>query len=594
MSWDNKWYSEALQHEGYWVAEMAIPFSTLRFKEGSERWNINFYRQDSDATERSSWSPIPRTFELYNLAFNRELVWDQPLGKSGPNISVIPYMAGGVSVDFEDPDRPGPKANFSPGGDAKVALGPALNLDLTVNPDFSQVEVDEQVTNLDRFELSFPEKRQFFLENSDLFASFGHPLLARPFFSRKIGIAIDSSTNQNIQNPIYYGARLSGKLDNNWRLGVLNLQAAKDTSLALPSLNYMVAAVQRKLFSRSNISAIFINRQALADTTGDPTLRPGSFHRIAGVDYNLASADNQWIGKVFYHRSFDEVNGPGQFAHSAYLLHRSRSWQFDWSHVIIGDGYEAPVGYLPRKGIYRINPMIGYNILADNRAIIKHDFTIESEVIWNTLGRRIDQLSAVAYNADFLHTGRLETSLNRDYLYLQKNFDPTRTEGAVKLPANSFYSFMYAKFNYRSDYRKIVGYSVKGSLGQFYNGSRVNLNGELNIRFVPYAALLLKADYNRIRLPQPYNSADLFLVGPRFDLTLTRKVFFTTFLQYNSQINNLNINSRFQWRFKPVSDLFIVYTDNYGTEDPFSPASRFMLWQKNRALIVKLTYWFNL
>ena len=592
MSWDNKWYSEAVQYEGYWIAEMAIPFKTLRFKGGAEKWNINFYRQDSDATERTSWSPIPRTYELYSLAFNRELLWDKPLGKSGPNVSIIPYAAGGLSSDFEEVPQTGVKKSIAFGGDAKIAVSSALNLDLTVNPDFSQVEVDEQVTNLDRFELSFPEKRQFFLENSDLFSSFGHPLLARPFFSRKIGIAIDSSTNQNIQNKIYYGARLSGKLDNNWRVGVLNLQAAKDSTVGLPSLNYTVAAVQRKLFTRSNIGAIFINRQALVDSTGDGSFRPETFNRIAGIDYNLASANNHWVGKFFYHRSFDEKNDPGQYAHATYLLYRSRTWQFDWSHVIIGQQYEAPVGYLPRKGIYRINPLIGYNILADNQAIIKHEFQIESEVFWNS-ERRIDQLTALKYNADFLNTGRLETSINRDFIYLQKDFDPTRTEGAVKLPANTFYTYTYTKFNYKSDYRKLVGYGLLGSLGQFYNGTRVNLNTEVNIRFVPHAALLFKVDYNRIRLPQPYNSIDLFLVGPRFDLTLTRKLFFTTFIQYNSQINNVNINSRLQWRFKPVSDLFIVYTDNYGTEDPFNPANRFLIWQKNRALVVKLTYWLN-
>ena len=160
-------------------------------------------------------------------------------------------MAGHNINDFEN-NKPVDRAPAI-GGDAKIALGPALNLDLTVNPDFSQVEVDQQVVNLSRFEIFYPEKRQFFLENADLFGSFGYSNM-RPFFSRRIGVTRDPATGQNIQNKIYGGARLSGKIDNNWRVGFLTMQAAKDESIRLPSENYTVAAVQRKIFTRNFIS----------------------------------------------------------------------------------------------------------------------------------------------------------------------------------------------------------------------------------------------------------------------------------------------------------------------------------------------------
>ena len=171
LNWDNKWYSEVKIYDDYWIAEMAIPFKTLRFKENLSSWNVNFYRIDSQYAERSTWSPIPRNFDIINLAFNKELIWDKPLQKPGGNVSVIPYVAGNSQRNFEEGTPTENKLQF--GGDAKIGVGPALNLDLTVNPDFSQVEVDEQVTNLDRFEIFFPERRQFFLENADLFANFG-------------------------------------------------------------------------------------------------------------------------------------------------------------------------------------------------------------------------------------------------------------------------------------------------------------------------------------------------------------------------------------------------------------------------------------
>ncbi len=188
ISWDNKWYSESKILEDRWVCEIAISYKTIRFKEGLDSWNVNFYRADSHHAEQSTWSPISRIYNVTSLAFSRELIWDKPLSHPGGNVSVIPYAAYHNNNDFENgtPTDRGPTI----GGDAKVAMVPALNLDLTVNPDFSQVEVDQQVTNLSRFEIFYPEKRQFFLENADLFGSFGYSNM-RPFFSRRIGVTRD-------------------------------------------------------------------------------------------------------------------------------------------------------------------------------------------------------------------------------------------------------------------------------------------------------------------------------------------------------------------------------------------------------------------
>jgi hypothetical protein len=183
LNWDNKWYSEAKILDSSWVCEFAIPFKSLRYKHGLSSWNLNFYRINSANAERSTWAPIPRNFPLIALAFTRPLIWDKPLDKPGSNISLIPFVATRVNQNFEKGESQ--QQDYSIGGDAKVAIGPALNLDLTINPDFSQVEVDQQVTNLDRFEIFFPERRQFFLENADLFSDFGGDGM-RPFFSRRI------------------------------------------------------------------------------------------------------------------------------------------------------------------------------------------------------------------------------------------------------------------------------------------------------------------------------------------------------------------------------------------------------------------------
>ena len=198
-SWDNKWTGQAQIFDDHWVAEFAIPFKTLRFQQGDKQWRFNSYRYDTQVNEISSWYRIPQNQIIMDLGHMGDMIWDKPLGKPGTNFSVIPYSTAGVFRDLENPMQTNAKWNTGIGADAKIGLTSGLNLDLTINPDFSQVEVDDQVINLDRFEIRLPEKRQFFLENADLFSSFGGGR-ENPFFSRRIGVSIDSATGQNVQN----------------------------------------------------------------------------------------------------------------------------------------------------------------------------------------------------------------------------------------------------------------------------------------------------------------------------------------------------------------------------------------------------------
>jgi hypothetical protein len=130
-----------------------------------------------------------------------------------------------------------------------------------------------------------------------------------------------------------------------------------------------------------------------------------------------------------------------------------------------------------------------------------------------------------------------------------------------------------------------VNFTAQGTYGGFYNGTNLNLNGQLNVRYQPYGNVSLRFDYNDVNLPGLYGTAKLLLVGPRVDFTFTDKLFLTTYFQYNKLLDNVNLNARFQWRYKPASDFFIVYTENYL---PGTYAS------KNRALVFKLTHWLNI
>ena len=170
-NWDNKWYSEVRQLEDRWVLEMAIPFKSLRYNSSNTSWGINFIRSDMENNVYSTWTQFPLNYGGIDFGYNGLLQWDEAPKQSKGKVVLIPYISGGVNKDHEENESTSYDGDI--GLDAKIALTSSLNLDLTVNPDFSNVDVDQQVTNLSRFSLFFPEKRNFFLENSDIFSNFG-------------------------------------------------------------------------------------------------------------------------------------------------------------------------------------------------------------------------------------------------------------------------------------------------------------------------------------------------------------------------------------------------------------------------------------
>lgn len=582
LNWDNVWKAEAYRGKGFWTAEMAIPFKTLRFEAGRERWNINFYRLDSENAERSTWMKIPINISIITLAFMGELIFEEPLGEPGSNIAIIPYTLAGTNKDFIEgtpTDR-----TFNIGGDAKVALTPSLNLDLTVNPDFSQVEVDEQVTNLSRFEIFFPERRQFFLENADLFGSFGSRTL-RPFFSRRIGVARDEDTGQNVQNTIYGGARLSGKLNEDWRIGLLNMQTAKDDLINQPTTNFSVAAIQRRVFSRSSMGMIFINKLPFNLDQLPDTVTVPAYNRVLGFDYNLASKDDKWNGKFFYHQSFEPDQPKNSYAASGRATYNSYRWEILGQIEKIGENYNPEVGFARRTNYNRFKAEATYNFYPDNGgAINRHGPGVDVDFLGNEIYGLTDYDVNLLYYIRFRNNARLSTRARFEYVYLFDAFDPTNL-GGPELPADSEYENFQFIASYFSDRRKPLFYQLDTRSGQFFNGTRLNLDGTVSYRMQPFGVISLNFSMNQLRFPDPYNDADFLLLGPKFDFTFTKKIFWTTFIQYNNQIDNFNINSRLQWRFRPVSDLFIVYTDNY-YPDTFQA--------KTRAFVLKLNYWFNI
>jgi len=575
LSWDNKWSSVVKRYSDRYVVELAIPFKTLRYKNGVTHWGINFSRNDLKTTEKSAWAPVPRQFPTASLAYTGVLVWDVPPPPPGPNISVIPYVLGGVQKDYAG--HGGNVYKKEIGGDAKVAVTSSLNLDLTVNPDFSQVDVDKEVIDLSRFELFYPEKRQFFLENADHFNNLGYPTI-RPFFSRRIGLGV----------PIEFGARLSGKLDPNWRIGLMDMQTKKVDSTGLPEQNFSVLALQRKIFSRSNIGFIFINKQSIhyqpgKDTTGLPVY--SQYNRNAGVEFNLASSNNYWTGKALVLKAFSPNKRGDDWVHAANLQYNDRHWLVGAEYEYTGVNYNAEVGYVPRTGYFKVNPVIQYLFLPRSGVVLSHGPQLTSTYYYNEAFHRTDNETIFTWLTTFRDRSTLSGVLMNDYVQLLSPFDPTNT-GIDSLRTGTQHRWNTLGVDYVSKPQALFTWDASLRYGGYYaDGNKFTLMGDIGYRVQPYINFTMSANYTDLTLPQPWGHTHFWLIGPRLDITMATTLYLTTYIQYNQQTRNMNLNTRLQWRYKPASDLFLVYTDNYLTT-PFSV--------RNRAVVLKFNYWWNL
>jgi hypothetical protein len=594
-SWDNKWQSESFIGEDYWSCEVVIPLATLRFKPNSQEWLFKVYRFDTQSNENSVLVKVPQNQIIMSLAYSIPIAFEKPLPSTGKNISIIPYISAGRSKDFEN--QLDGKSTFGIGGDAKIAITSGLNLDLTVNPDFSTVEVDRQVVNLTRFDITFPEQRQFFTENADLFTGYGsvndNPFvppgaggnrgnqIVSPFFSRKVGIAFDSTSGTNVQNPILYGLRLSGKLNDDWRVGLMNTMTGSNEELGISSTNYTVASVQRRVLQRSNISAVFVNNQIINPPS---ELNENTFDRVGGIEYNHQSLNNTLTGKVFYHQSFSAQQKDKALAHGLSINFTRRNFTAKWSHDFVGAGFQSASGFIPRTDFFHINPTFGFNFYPEKGPLNRLSLGVAWDEYYRPGFGRTDLEAGPFISLAFNNTARALISFNRNYTYLFDNFDALRSNDELpNLELNTDYFYQNIKATIVGDRRKAFNMALEPLFGQYYNGRIFSLSGTANYRFQPYVQLSLNAGYNDIQLEQAKNK--VFIIGPRSEVTFSRSLFWTSNLQYNSQFDNFNINSRIQWRFAPVSDFFLVYSDNYNT---------LIGGVKNRAILAKLTYWLNL
>jgi len=585
LSWDNKWYSATKRYADHWTAEIAIPFKTLRYTQERLTWGINFLRSDLSNNEYSTWTDMPLNFRSFDLGYTGALLWDQHPPSAKGNIAFIPYITGETSSNKED-SLP-VKTSASAGFDAKVALSSSVNLDLTVNPDFSQVEVDRQVTNLTRYSIFFPERRTFFLENADLFADFGIDPI-RPFYSRRIGL-----DNEGNRIPILFGARLSGNLAKRTRIGVMNMQTGRKGGFA--AQNYSAVSISQSVLKRSLVRGYFLNQQSFLSATEknqDPLKQYG---RNAGADFNYSNLKGTWSSWGAFHHAYK----PGITKDNNYIDagggYSSRAFKLMVNGSQVGTNYYTDMGFVERilnydaardssirvgfknlytEATYRMFPQKSF--ISRQEIDYSNSYTVNPNNSFNELSQELIYTATFSNSAGFNAIATMNTV---QLLY------PTSFTDGKPLPAQR-YHYSQLGLYYSSDIRKMFTWLVGARTGGFYNGSYRQLTGTISLRKQPHLNITLQGEYNKLSFPGAYGNAELFLIAPRVELNFATNLFWTTFVQYNTQANNFNINSRFQWRYKPMSDIFLVYTDNYFTSPFFK--------NKNRAIVFKMNYWLNL
>jgi len=545
--WDGIWEVATQVREDGWTAEIVIPLKTLGYSGQSDAiMGVNFKRRVRHKNEDSHWSHIPPRFRLSRMSLGGVL---QGIGgvESGHNLRVKPFVTTDLTRREVGPLEDD-SLDAEVGLDIKYRLSRGLTLDLTYNTDFSQVEVDTQQINLTRFSLFFPEKRDFFLENATLFRMGDIPNERGPgtrneesqlFYSRRIGL---SSNGQAL--PLLGGARLSGQMDN-FSIGLLNIH--QEETVESSSNNFTVARLRRNILARSQIGAIFINREG-----GNP----GDYNRTYGLDVNLLFQQ-----KFTLNTFIAATQTPGLEGENVHTK-ISGKWDDDYWYTQglfadIGTNFNPEVGFVPRRGIRNYQYNLGLKPRTEGDQYIREfhpNFNIK--YFTDRQNRTLTKSGHYAFEVFFRDGGKFGLNYNTNF---ERLLLPFRIHPNVTIPPGDFF-FNDWGLAYASDGSKLFYGSLQLFRGDFYDGKKTvaEMKGGLAVR--PRIVTEVTYEYNSVDVNAGQFQADLYSL--RFNYSLSPTMFFDTFLQYNSTTGKALTNIRFNWEHHPLSHLSLVFTED--------------------------------
>ncbi len=586
-NWNAVWNCKAKINADHWTAEIAIPFSQLRFKdEETMEWGLNIGRTIQKNQEEGTWAPVPAAYNW--LARYRTTHLGTLSGLSGisqgRNIEFLPYLLPGVQqAENEDID-----AVLDLGADAKIRVTSNLTADLTVNTDFAQVEADQEQANLTRFSLFFPEKRQFFLEGAGVFdfgiprTSFNAPPPLLLFYSRRIGIAEEHAI------PILAGGKVSGKVGN-YAVGVLNVltdKYAADTTestdvVNVPRTNYSVLRVKRDLFTGSSLGMIAVNKQG-SDVQ----------NRATGVDFVYRPTDRMNL-RALWARTFDA----SEFQDEAANLDRERpmqkpdawylggNWQstvarVNASYTDIGEDFNPEVGYVQRPGAKWIRGEARGTPYLHRYGLRRLWIGPEFDIIFNSENQFETQTLMWGTWLELEKGGWGGIRIRREFEHLEEDFEIRED---VIIPPGDYHYTQYNLMLNSEGNTKLTG-RLSLNFGDFYDGTRRGFDIRMDFRPTGRFSLEPRYEFNRINLPQGTFNTNIF--GGRIVYSFSTDLFAKLYLQWSSDRELVTTNFLVNYIYRPGSDFYFVFNQTYGTESMTSALI-------DTTLVVKFTYWWN-
>ena len=585
--WNAVWNNKTSIDDKGWYIEIAIPLSQLRFRTtiGESTWGLNLCRVLFRKNEESYWVPFPREWGASGLVrmSNSGVLQGLTNLRSRRRVEFVPYLLPAASRDYATAS--GYTGETTYGGDFKIGVTDDLVADVTYHTDFAQVEADQEVVNLTRFSLFFPEKRQFFTESAGIFdfgkagtssggdASASDPGLLALYYTRRIGL-VDGQ-----QVPIVGGGRVTGRVGQ-YTLGVLNITTEEQTlaSRQLDHANFTAIRVKRNVLANSSVGAIVVNSEnGISD-----------YNRAAGFDAGFVLGQHVTItgamGKTF---SPDGGSGSETFAGVADFAWKSDRFHYGAQYRDIGERFNAEMGYMPRLDVRATLLRAGWTPrprLAGVRQIVLNS---ELEYFENHGGRVESKMQAASLQVQRQDTSSAFASVTREYDNLSV---PFTTAGTTLRPRA--YEWTTATVRYSSDRTKRLSGSIGGDFGGYYDGTREALRANLSIQAGRTLLFEPNFTHNRVTLagsPRYTSNVLNFRVSHSFSPDFYLK----GFVQYNDDRKSASFNFLWWYHYNPGSDLYVVYNQGWDVDIPLTsrhtPSSFSRV--RSRSLAVKMTYW---
>ncbi|WP_420601807.1 DUF5916 domain-containing protein [Flagellimonas sp.] len=537
LNWDATWKVKSQLGDYGWSAEFAIPFRSLRFASGKNKtWGLNFRRNISKNTETAYWTSLPLGFDMKRLSLAGKL---DGLNLRNPgNLKLIPYVLGQFvndrSVSPNETDT-----NFEVGADIKYSVTPSLTLDLTYNTDFAQVEVDDQQVNLDRFNLFFPEKRAFFLENAGQF-SVGSPGEVDLFFSRRIGIGDDGSLV-----PIIGGARLSGKVGQT-NVGLLSMFTDDVNGTGIEKNNFSVARVNHDFQgTRSSLGGIFINRAGLGSMDDD-------YNRVYAMDGKWGIGNKAEING-FVSKSVTPGIESNDHAFKILGNYNWNGWDLRAGYTEVGEGFNPEVGFLQRTAFRKPEFLIWKaHRLKNGRKLLEMRPHVSYRGYWNFDDELITSFLHVDNHWEFKSGFEVHTGINFTTERVLQNFNISN----VTVPEG----------NYKNEELQLViitnpnnafSFDTRTLIGGYFNGHRITNSGTARYRLGDRFNTSLTFSHSDIQLDTGNLTA--LVGGLRLSYSFTPRIFLQSLIQRNNVTEVTSVNARFGWLQNANTGLFVVF-----------------------------------